>query len=238
MESLQSMLGLDRLPHEIECYDISTLQGREAVGSRVVFRDGRPAKGSYRHYRIRQVEGQDDFAMMREVLTRRFARATADGEDADAPPDLVIVDGGKGQLGVALAVLKEQGIEDCPAVGLAKARSRGGRRVKVERVFLPGRADPVDVPEHSYGFRLITRVRDEAHRFAVSYHRKLRSRAVMESPLVEIRGVGRTLARRLLEHFGGLNKVKAAEVEDLEQVSGVSHVLARAIHDHYHAGKP
>jgi excinuclease ABC subunit C len=236
MESLQEVLGLETLPRYMECYDISTLQGREAVGSRVVFRDGRPDKSAYRHYRIRQVEGQDDFAMMREVLTRRFSKLVSRDGEGDEPPDLLIVDGGKGQLGVALAVLREHGCGACPAVGLAKARSRAGRKVRSERVFLPGRAEPVEIPEQSYGFRLITRVRDEAHRFAVSYHRKLRSRAVMESPLVEIRGVGKTLARRLLEHFGGLNKVKDADVEELEQVRGVSRLLARAIHDHYHRG--
>jgi excinuclease ABC subunit C len=168
---------------------------------------------------------------MREVLTRRYRRV-AGGEEA---PDLVLVDGGKGQLGVAVEVLEEQGIGGCDVAALAKARSLGGEKVKVERVFLPGMAEPVEVPEGSYGFRLVTRVRDEAHRFAVSYHRKLRRKATMESPLLEIPGVGAVTARRLMEHFGGLNKVQAATKEELAAVRGVSARLAEAILAHFRA---
>lgn len=228
MESLRDILALDRLPLHIECFDISTTQGREAVGSQVVFRNGRPDKSSYRRYRIRNVEGQDDFAMMNEVLSRRLRRA-----DEEPPPDLLVVDGGKGQLGVALQILAEVGVEMPDVVGLAKARQAGGRRVREERVFKPGRPTAIVLPEGSHGLHLITRVRDEAHRFAVSYHRKLRNKASMENPLREVKGVGRKLAARLLEHFGGLNKVQAANVEDLKQVRGVSEVLAHAIHDYY-----
>ncbi len=222
MESLQDLLGLAALPQVIECFDISTLQGREAVGSMVVFRDGEPHKSSYRHYRIRRVEGQDDFAMMREVLSRRYA--TAEGA-----PDLVLVDGGRGQLGVALEVLGEAALDACDVAALAKARSGGGVRLKGERVFLAGRAEPLQVPEQSYAHRLLTRVRDEAHRFAVSYHRKLRRKAAMRSPLREVPGVGKVIERRLIEAFGGLNKVKRTSVEELATVRGVSERLARAI---------
>lgn len=234
MESLQRILTLSELPGNIECFDVSTLQGREAVGSMVVFRDGRPDKASYRHYRIRQVEGQDDTAMLREVLTRRYGKIAPEGRGEGEPPELVLVDGGKGQLGVALAVLNELGIGSCDVAALAKARSGGGRKLKAERVFLPGNADPIEVPEDSYGFRLITRVRDEAHRFAVSYHRKLRRKAALQSPLLDIPGVGKEKARRLMAHFGGLNKVQEATVEELKAVKGISDALAEAIYAHYH----
>ncbi len=233
MESLRSTLDLANLPESIECFDISTLQGREAVGSMVVFRGGDPDKSSYRHYKIREVEGQDDFAMMREVLTRRYARVASGEEEA---PDLVLVDGGKGQLAVAVEVLEEQGVGGCDVAALAKARSAGGERLKVERVFLPGAAEPIVVPEASYGFRLVTRVRDEAHRFAVSYHRKVRRKASMRSPLLDVPGVGPVLARRLTDHFGGLNKVQQATREELTSVRGVSGKLADALLEHFRSG--
>jgi len=233
MESLQRVLGLSELPRNIECFDVSTLQGREAVGSMVVFRDGEPDKGSYRHYTIRQVEGQDDYAMLHEVLTRRYSRLAGEEGEGSGPPELVLIDGGKAQLNVALSVLDQLGINACDVAALAKARSAGGRRLKAERVYLPGSEEPVEVPEDSYGFRLITRARDEAHRFAISHHRKVRRKAAVRSPLVDIRGVGRKTARRLLEHFGGLNKVKRATVEELKGVPGISDVLARAIHAYY-----
>ncbi len=235
MASLQQILSLDRLPRTIECFDISTLHGREAVGSMVVFRDGAPDKGSYRHYRIRQVEGQDDFAMMREVLTRRYGKPKPAGKGGgDGLPDLVLVDGGKGQLGVAVDVLGALGIDSCDVAALAKARSGGGKKLKMERVFLPGMPVPVALPEQTSGFRLITRVRDEAHRFAVRYHRRVRRKATMDSPLLDVRGIGRKTARRLLEHFGGLNKIKQASVEELAGAPGVSSVLAGAIYAYYH----
>ncbi len=231
MESLQSILGLSELPRNIECFDISNLAGREAVGSMAVFRDAEPDKSSYRQYRIRGIEGQDDTAMMRQVLSRRYGKLTAEEE----PPELVLVDGGKGQLGVAVGLLAELGLGSCDVAALAKARAAGGRKVKRERVYLPGRDEPVPVPEDSYGFRLLTRVRDEAHRFAVRYHRRLRRRATVESPLLQIKGVGKVTARRLLERFGGLDGVRRATVEDLAAVPGVSEALAGAIRAHLRA---
>ena len=226
LESLRELLGLKELPADIECFDISTTQGREAVGSMVAFRGGEPDKSSYRRYRIRRVEGQDDLAMMREVLTRRYRKA-------DRPPDLVVVDGGRGQLGVAVAVLRELGMGGCDAAALAKARSAGGRKVKAERVYLPGKSAPIELPERSAGYRLITRLRDEAHRFAVDYHRRLRRKAALASPLLAIAGVGPKTARRLLRHFGRLDAVRRATTEELRQVKGISARTARAIRDHY-----
>jgi excinuclease ABC subunit C len=234
MQSLQSLLELKELPLTIECFDISTLQGREAVGSMVVFRQGEADKSSYRRYKIRGVEGQDDLAMMREVLRRRYSRiAETPPDEATGPPELLLVDGGRGQLGVALEVLSDLEITACDVAALAKARSGQGRRLKGERVFLPGRREALDVPEDSYAFRLLTRVRDEAHRFAVDYHRRLRRRSTMESPLTGIPGIGKVKARRLLEHFGGLNKVARASVAELKQVSGVSDAIARAVRKHF-----
>jgi len=233
-ESLSELLGLERPPHSIECFDISNLSGREAVGSMVVFRDGEPDKSSYRHYRIREVEGQDDFAMMHEVLTRRYRRTAAQqaaGEGAELP-DLVVVDGGKGQLSAALGALAALGVEDAAVVALAKARSGRGGRAKHERVFLRGAPQPVVLPIQSYGLRLITRVRDEAHRFAVSYHRKLRRKAALASPLTAVPGVGRRIADRLVAHFGSLAAVARAGEEQLSAVRGVSERLARAIRAH------
>ncbi len=228
MESLREILDLSELPRNIECFDISNLGGREAVGSMVVFRDGEPDKSSYRHYKIRHVEGQDDFAMMGEVFARRYR----DWEDGEGPAELIVVDGGKGQLSAAREALSELGLGEAEVVALAKERTRRGRKVRVERVFVAGRSKPLELPEHSYGYRLMTRVRDEAHRFAVSYHRKLRRKAAMASPLTEVPGVGARLAGRLVDHFGSLDRVAEAGVEGLMQVKGVSERLARAIRSH------
>ncbi|MFO7955885.1 MAG: excinuclease ABC subunit UvrC [Candidatus Brocadiia bacterium] len=240
MESLQRILDLSELPRNIECFDISTTQGREAVGSMVVFRDAEPDKSSYRRYRIRDIEGQDDFAMMEQVLRRRYGRLV---EEEGEPPELVLVDGGKGQLGVALRVLGELGVEAPDVAALAKARTTGGRQVRTERVFLPTadrrgvRDRPIEVPEDSYGFRLVTGVRDEAHRFAVQYHRRLRRKSSMKSPLTDIPGIGEKKARRLMDHFGGLNKVRRATKEELMAVPGISDALAAAIIEHFAAAK-
>ncbi len=189
LEEVQEKLHLQKFPRRMECYDISNIQGQDAVASRVVFIDGAPDKNLYRRYKIRTVEGANDFAMMKEVLSRRFL-AAAKSEDAsadasaDALPDLVVVDGGKGQLAQALAVLDELGVQGVPAVGLAKARTEGdftSKEVKVsaERIFLPNRKNPVILLPHTASYRVLTHLRDEAHRFAVSYHRSVRSKRIL-----------------------------------------------------------
>jgi len=226
MESLQRILDLDAPPRSVECFDISALQGREAVGSMVVFREGEPDKSSYRRYKIRGVEGQDDPGMMRQALRRRY-RKVKEG-DAEAP-DLILVDGGRGQLGAALEALEELGIRPAAVAALAKARVEDGRQVKAERVYLPGGDEPIEVPKDTYGFRLITRIRDEAHRFAIQYHRLLRRKSATRSPLEDVDGIGPKKARRLVEHFGGLNKIRRASIEELRTVPGISERLARAI---------
>ncbi|MDP6107965.1 MAG: helix-hairpin-helix domain-containing protein, partial [Candidatus Brocadiia bacterium] len=237
MNSLKEILGLSETPRVIECFDISNLQGREAVGSMAVFRDGEPDKRSYRHYRVRWSEGQDDFAMMHEVLRRRY-RHVAEGTgrpEERAMPELTVVDGGKGQLSAALRALRGLGLEPKHIVALAKERSAGGKRTRVERVYLPGRAGAVPLPERSYGSRLLVRVRDEAHRFAVRYHRTLRRREAPRSPLLDVPGVGPALAERLLDHFGGLARIKEATIDEFAEVKGVGEHLARTIHDRLHA---
>ena len=234
MKSLQELIDLEQLPRNVECFDVSTLTGREAVGSMVVFRDAEPDKSSYRRYKVRDADARDDTAMMREVLTRRYRRLI---EEDQTRPELLLVDGGKGQLGVALEVLGEYGLDEIEIAALAKARTAAGRQVKEERVFRPGDERALALPEETAGFRLITRIRDEAHRFAITYHRKLRRKKSTRSPLVEVEGVGEKLSARVLDHFGGLNKMREASVEELQQVKGISRRLAEALHGHLHDGK-
>lgn len=182
LEEVQEKLGLPRLPHRIECYDISNIQGQDAVASRVVFIDGAPDKNLYRRYKIRTVEGSNDFAMMKEVLGRRFeAMSSPESAEGNEMPDLVVVDGGKGQLSQAVTILDELHVQGVAVVGLAKARTESDFRAKevkssLERIFIPNRKNPVSLLPHQPAYKLLVHVRDEAHRFAVSYHRLLRSK--------------------------------------------------------------
>jgi excinuclease ABC subunit C len=178
LEQVAEKLHLDHIPSRIECYDISNTQGDESVGSRVVFIDGAPDKNLYRRYKIRTVVGANDFAMMKEVLARRFA---SDKGADEALPDLVVVDGGKGQLAQAVAIFEELGVRGVSVVGLAKARTESDfksseLKSSMERVFIPGRKNPVPLLPHTSAYKLLTHIRDEAHRFAISYHRLLRSK--------------------------------------------------------------
>ena len=214
---LQEALGLRAVPETIVCFDISNLQGREAVGSLVTFRGGEPLKARYRRFRIRTVEGSDDYAMMREVLTRHFGRLAAAGE---APPDLVMVDGGPGQLGVARAVLDAHGFAATEAIGLAK---------REEIVHRDDGRPPVALAEHNRSRLLLQRIRDEAHRFAITYHRLLRDRRTEASLLDAIPGIGRARKLALLHHFGSVAAVRAAGPADLEAVRGLSRADAERI---------
>jgi len=227
---LRARLHLRDAPKRIECLDIATFQGRETVGSIVAFDEGAPAKAGYRHYRIRTVEGTDDFAAVAEVIRRRFRDAREHG----GLPDLLVIDGGLGQLGAARAVLEELGIADLEVVGLAKERverdptARDIQR-RPERVFLPGRKNPVVLKPNSTALFLLQRVRDEAHRFANTYHQKLRDRARLASPLDDIPGVGPRRRRALLRRFGSLRRVAAASAEELATVPGITLTLAAQI---------
>ena len=227
---LQRRLGLRTAPRRIECVDIATFQGGETVGAVVAFADGRPWKDGYRRFRIRSVAGVDDFASVAEVLERRFRAGPRRAE----PPDLLVIDGGLGQLGAAKVVLGTLGLDDLPVVGLAKervARDPLAREIqrRPDRVFLPGRKNPVMLRSNSTALFLLQRVRDEAHRFANTYHRALRSRARLRSMLDAIDGVGPGRRRALLRHFGSMRRVQAATVAELTRVSGISTALAERI---------
>ncbi len=233
LNELQQALGLEEAPLRMECYDISTLQGTNSVASMVVMEDGLPRKSEYRRFQFQGVVGQDDFAMMHEVITRRFrrfleeqARPTSERRFS-YPPNLVIIDGGKGQLNAARRALEELGIDGVEICGLAK---------RLEEVFLPDRSEPVLLPRASEALYLLQRIRDEAHRFAITYHRTLRGRRMTESAFDEIDGIGPARRRSLLDTFGSLQGVREASIDELEQVPGISSTLAHTIHAHFQPG--
>jgi excinuclease ABC subunit C len=223
LSELADALLLPAMPRRIECFDISTLQGTNTVASMVVFEDGRPAKKEYRKFTIKTVEGQDDFASMQEVIRRRFTRAkSAEATEAwRMMPDLVIVDGGKGQLSAALAVLRDLEVE-LPIVGLAKEN---------EEIFLPGVSTPVILPRDSQALYLVQRVRDEAHRFAITFHRQKRQTAGFKSELDTLQGVGPKRKKALIRKFGSVKRIREATVEEIAGVEGIGTALARQISD-------
>ena len=232
LDGLRDRLHLPVIPDRIECYDISNIQGRHAVGSRVVFTDGKADRKSYRRYRIRTVVQADDYGMMHEVLHRRFSGSGS----ADPLPDLIIVDGGPGQLNILRQVLAELEVEGIAVAALAKSRVEGDAeddelRRSAERVFLPGRKNPVVLRQNSAPLLLLARIRDEAHRFAVSYHTDLRSREALQ-PATRIPGVGARRWKDLLRHFGSLKRVREATVEELAAVPGISTKVAAVIREH------
>lgn len=238
LADLQKKLKLPELPRLIECFDISNFQGAFNVGSMTSFVDGEPDKSRYRHFKIRSVEGQNDFESLREILMRRYKRVI---EEARVLPDLIVIDGGKGQLNIAIEVMKELGIHGrVPVCGLAKARLKSGRGEKVrtqERVFLPGRKNPVVFDQSDPALFILTRLRDEAHRFGITYHRKLRSTANLRSGLEEIPGVGPKRRKNLLIHFGSLARIKEASLAELAAAPGITESLAQGIHLFFHGLK-
>jgi excinuclease ABC subunit C len=225
LEQLAAALGLAAPPLRIECYDISNFQGSESVGSMVVFEDGKPRSGEYRRFRIRTVTGPNDFASHQEVLRRRF-RTVRTGEEGSeearrwSMPDLVIVDGGKGQVSAAKETLDDLGLHDLPLAGLAKER---------EELFLPDRSEPIVLPATSPALYLVQRLRDEAHRFAITYHRGLRARRAVRSAFDELPGVGPKRKRELLKVFGSIKRVRDAPVEQIAAVPGIGPSLAARI---------
>jgi excinuclease ABC subunit C len=257
LEELATALGLRQVPERIECYDMSNISGTSAVGSMVVFVNGRPEPREYRRFRIRSGDTPDDFRMMAEVLRRRFSRAArlrretgalslaavgadeapedardeADGGPAGervmeggwALPDLVIVDGGKGQLSAAVAVMHELELEDVPLAGLAK---------RFEELFVAKRRAPIVLPRNSQGLYLIQRIRDEAHRFAITYHRSVRSRTAMASVFDEVAGIGPVRKKALLKRFGSLRRIREASVDELVETPGITRSLAENLKRH------
>jgi excinuclease ABC subunit C len=235
INSLQEALDLPDAPLRIECYDMSHIQGTDYVGSMVVMEDALPKKSDYRRFQVRSVAGNDDFAAMEEVLTRRLAalQAERDRPPGEArrrkfsyPPNLLLVDGGKGQLSVAMKVVEDFGLDDEISVAaLAK---------RFEEVYVPGQADPIRIARQSEALYLLQRIRDEAHRFAIAYHRKLRDRRMTKSVLDEIPGLGPTRKKRLVKELGGVAGVRRASLEELEALAWLPDPVARAVHAKVH----
>ena len=223
LAELQAALHLPRLPKRIECYDISNTQGTESVASMVVFVDGKAKKDQYRKFRIKTVIGPNDFASMNEVLLRRLGHMDTDVKFAKDNPDLIIVDGGKGQLAFALKALAEMEHNDIPIAGLAK---------KEEILFLPNEDEGVYLPRDSQALYLVQRIRDEAHRFAITFHRSLRGKRNLASVLDDIPGVGAKRKNALLRHFGSLTKITQATAEEIAEVEGIGEVLAEEIYEY------
>ena len=231
---LQEELGLTNLPRRIEAFDISNIQGTEAVASMVSFENNLPDKRNYKRFKIKSVSGQDDFASMAEVIRRRYTKAKEEG----ILPDLILIDGGKGQLNAGLEALLELGIDGPDVIGLAKARSgEEGSEREFERVFLPGVDEPVILDPTSQTTHLVARVRDEAHRFAITYHRKLREKRAIKSELDDIPGIGEVRKKALLRHFGSLEKIKQATVEDISKVKGMSKKAADEITNYFQGAR-
>ena len=235
---LQELLELKHPLRRIEAYDISNLGDRFAVGSMVVLEDGEPASSEYRRFKIRSVEGQNDFAMMQEVLTRRFRRALADDEKFNKLPDLILIDGGKGQLSAAQAAmnfcrsLQEEisysevaasSLPDIPMIALAK---------RIEEIFVPGKSEPIVLRKDNPTLHMIQRLRDEAHRFAITYHRRLRQKALSASVLDEIPNVGPKRKQALLQHFGSIEAIREASLDRLLSVKGIPRSVAENIRKH------
>ena len=230
LEELREALNLESLPIRIECFDISNIQGSEVVGSMVVFQDAIAKKVHYRKFAVRDLDGQDDFAAMAQVIERRFARMRDPADEEydegfSAVPNLVVIDGGKGQLSAALAAMQRFDLPRVAVIALAK---------RVEEVFLPGRPEPVLLDRHSPGLQLLQRIRDEAHRFAVGFHRQRRDARARESIFDTLEGVGPARRRALLRHFGSAERVLAASQEELEGVPGVPAKTARSIYAQLH----
>lgn len=219
---LQEILALPVIPERIEAFDISNILGAEAVGSMVVWEKGSLRKDEYRHFKIKTVTGADDFAMIGEVVRRRYLRVLEEGRGL---PDLILIDGGKGQLNSAIRALNEIGINDAGIIGLAKAKEEKG-----ERVFLPGSPDAIELDMTSPATHLLQSIRDEAHRFAISHHRKLRGKEGMLSELDKIKGVGRARKLALLKYFGSVDVLKNAGVEELKKVGGMTEKVAEELY--------
>jgi excinuclease ABC subunit C len=228
---LQTKLHLPRLPETIECFDVSNVQGKLAVASQVRFAQGEPDKSGYRRYRIRTKQEPDDYAMLREALTRRLRRAPT----ADDRPDLLLIDGGRGHLNVALTALREAGHADQPTAAIAKIKDLApGDAGPADKIYLPGRKNAVLFRPGSHALHLLQRIRDEAHRFAIEYHRRLRRRHLVASELDAIAGVGPAKKRALLRAFGSVKRVREAARDDLAKVPGIGARLADTLFRHLH----
>ncbi|MHC4357563.1 MAG: excinuclease ABC subunit UvrC [Planctomycetota bacterium] len=260
LSGLRKSLKLKNTPDRMECFDISNIMGKLAVGSMVTFDNALPNKNRYRRYKVETVSQSDDYAMIREVLTRRYKKAAPedegkdeekdakkDGKKGDAKeasakdlPQLIIIDGGRGQLGVALKVMNELGITGVDVIALAKARKKYNREMDLQyelqdRVYVPGREDPVILSTDSAELLLLGRIRDEAHRFAITYHKKLRERMFYRSPLDAIPGIGPARKTKLMKCFGSIQNIREASLEDLKEIAGLPERQAEAIYNYFNA---
>jgi excinuclease ABC subunit C len=234
LSSLQSEIGLEESPLRIECFDISNLQGTQIVASMVVMEDGLMKKSEYRHFKLR-IESQDDFASMEEALTRRFRKYLEEREEGarvgkrfSYPPNLLVVDGGKGQLNVAVRVLEDLGLDDIAVISLAK---------KLEEVYVPDRSEPLGIARDSEALYLLQQVRDEAHRFAITYHRKLRAKAATRSELDDVVGLGPSRRSRLLRDFGSVKALRAVSEQEILSLSWLPDDVGRSLYAHLHRSK-
>ena len=216
---LKKYLKLEKLPHVIEGYDISNISGKFAVGSKVSFKDGKPNKRKYKHFKM-ETPGPNDFAMMEELLTRRLKMV-----EQDAEPDLIVIDGGKGQLGMACGVLDKLNLTHIPIIGLAK---------EFEEIYTPNSKRPIIIPKNNKALHLLQQVRDESHRFAITYHRKLRSKNISASSLDDIAGIGKKRKINLLKEFGTIDNIKKASIEDLAKIDGMNQKTAENDYNYYH----
>lgn len=228
LEEIQEKFCLSKKPLRIECYDISNFQGSDSVASQVVFEDGIPKRSDYRKYKIKTVQGANDFASLQEVLRRRFQHTEYDD------PDLVIVDGGKGQLRMSVEILKEINREDIPVAGMAKARTQGeffDAEIKSseERFFLPGRKNSIKFPKNSGALNILIQIRNEAHRFAIQYHRLLRKKSSLESELDSISGIGEKRKQALIKHFGDIESIRQSNIDEIALVEGFNLSLSKKV---------
>ncbi len=232
LNSLKKNLNLSNIPKKMECFDISNTSGKQAVGSMVTFENGVPVKSKYKRFKIKTVNQSDDYAMMYEVLTRRYTSAFKE----DDFPDLAVIDGGRGQLGIARRVFDELGVDRVDLVSLAKSKTRDGlnvdsRQKTDERVFISGKTNPIVLNQDSSELHLLVNIRDEAHRFALAYHKKLRKQQYYESPLDKITGIGQVKKKNLLKHFGDMQQIRNASFEELIKVKGITSKDAKAIYN-------
>ncbi len=237
LKELRDRLGLSSIPKRVECFDISHVSGEDVVASMVAFDEGLPDRSGYRHYRLKEVQRNDDYAAMKEVLHRRLVRGVSEG----GLPDLLLVDGGRGQLSMAVEVLRELGVEGVELASLAKDKVKSDAHSEEiehseERVFRPGRSNPIKLRRNSNALFLLQRLRDEAHRFAITYHRKLRSKRRLRSELDDIAGVGPSRRKALLRHFGSVKRVREADVEEIASLAGFGDQLAAVIKAALRAG--
>ncbi|MCP4251917.1 MAG: excinuclease ABC subunit UvrC [Candidatus Scalindua sp.] len=233
--SLKKHLGLSNIPKKMECFDISNIAGKQAVGSMVTFENGQAVKSKYKRYKVKTVSQSDDYAMMYEVMTRRYTRAFKD----DDFPDLTVVDGGKGQLGIARRVFDELGVDRVNVIAIAKGRKRatGGTESKQnidERIFVSDNVDPIVLDQDSQELRILINIRDEAHRFALAYHKKLRKEQYYKSPLDKITGIGQVKKKNLLKYFGDMQKIRSASLDAIERVKSISAEDANNIFNYFH----